>query len=210
MDRIFLKDKAYQELRGLLLDGTFLPGEFLSERKLGEQLGMSKTPIRAALERLEMEGFVRTSPQQGIVVRELSLREICEHYEIRAALEGYTVQQIAGRLTPEQAARVEATLHTQEVCMDANDIPGHVAADAAFHLLLADFLGNQEILRVMQHQRDKIFRVTLHISQQHPDRMAHSLAEHRRIFAAVRDGQAEEAATCMREHLEAGKQYLLH
>ena len=74
---------------------------------------MSKTPVKAALERLEAEGFISVSPQQGIVVRELSVREIADLYEIRAALESYTLRAVAGRLTADQVARVKANLATR-------------------------------------------------------------------------------------------------
>jgi DNA-binding GntR family transcriptional regulator len=206
---LLLKDKAYQELKVLLLDGSYSPGTFLSERNLGEQLGMSKTPIRAALERLEAEGFVTTAPQQGIIVRELSLREMREHYEIRAALESYIVQQIAEKLSPDQIAAVENNLETQLACIQSGDVKGHVQADADFHLLLAGFLGNAEIQKVMQHQRDKMFRVTLQISCQCPARMQTSLAEHTMLFEEIREGHADFAAKKIQAHLETGKQYLL-
>jgi DNA-binding GntR family transcriptional regulator len=209
MKRTFLKDKAYEELKKLIMDGTYSPGTFLSERKLGEQLGMSKTPVRAALERLETEAFIATAPQQGIIVRELSLREIREHYEIRIALETYIVQQIAGKLTPAQLRKLEENLAIQQDCMESEDINGHVEADADFHLLLADFLGNVEIKKVMQHQRDKMFRVAVQISVQNPPRMSSSLNEHNQIFDAIRNGDGDLAVERIQAHFEAGKRYLL-
>jgi DNA-binding GntR family transcriptional regulator len=207
--RTFLKDKAYEALKTFLMDGTYPPGTFLSERKLGGQLGMSKTPIRAALERLETEGFIATAPQQGIVVRELSLREIREHYEIRIALETYIVQQIAGKLISEQLNQLEENLAMQQARMENGDTLGHVEADADFHLLLADFLGNAEILKVMQHQRDKMFRVTVQISVQNPPRMESSLIEHTEIFDAIKNGDGDLAAERIKTHFETGKSYLL-
>ena len=69
--RVFLKDRAYEELKTLILSEALPPGSFLSERALGQKLGMSKTPVRSAIERLENEGFVSVSPQQGVVVRAL-------------------------------------------------------------------------------------------------------------------------------------------
>ena len=85
-DRSLLKEHAYAEIKRSILDNTFAPGSFLAERQLAAQLGMSKTPVRAALERLEMEGFISVSPQQGILVRDLSVHDIADQYEIRSAL----------------------------------------------------------------------------------------------------------------------------
>src|SRR6516162_3334378 len=111
--RSFLKDRAYELIKQRLLNSDYPPGTFLSERQLAENLGMSKTPVKGALERLESEGFITVSPQQGIVVRELSVREIADQYEIRSILESYTLRTIAGHLTPEQIARVRANLEEQ-------------------------------------------------------------------------------------------------
>ena len=79
-----LKEQAYAALKERILTGAFPSGELLSERQLVAELGgMSKTPIRAALERLEADGLVRISPQQGILVREISIREIVEIFDLR-------------------------------------------------------------------------------------------------------------------------------
>lgn len=150
--RTLLKDQAYQQLKQMLLDGTYAPGTFLSERQLAEQLGMSKTPVRAALERVEAEGYITVSPQQGIVVRELSLREIKEHYEIRIALETYIVRRLAGNLTAEQVDQIEDNLAQQVAAIQQNDTQSHVAYDRDFHLMLATFFDNREIVQVMQHR----------------------------------------------------------
>lgn len=196
-------------MKQMLLDGTYAPGTFLSERQLAEQLGMSKTPVRAALERVEAEGYITVSPQQGIVVRELSLREIKEHYEIRIALETYIVRRLAGNLTAEQVDQIEDNLAQQVAAIQQNDTQSHVAYDRDFHLMLATFFDNREIVQVMQHQRDKAYRVTSQISMRHPPRMQASYEEHLGIFEAIRDGDAELAVVRMRDHLRTGRQFIL-
>src|SRR5262245_11966916 len=86
-ERGLMKEHAYADLKQRILSGTIAPGSILAERQLAADLGMSKTPVRAALERLEHEGFITVSPQQGILVRDLSIHEIADQYEIRVALE---------------------------------------------------------------------------------------------------------------------------
>ena len=89
-------------LKQRLLDNDYPPGSFLSERQLAASLGMSKTPIRSALEQVETLGLVAVSPQQGIVVREPSAREITDLFDTRVAVEPFVVSRLAGRgLTPE-------------------------------------------------------------------------------------------------------------
>ena len=87
--RGLLKERAYDEIKRMVLTGELNPGTFLAERQLAARLGMSKTPVRSALERLESEGFIRISPQQGAIIRDLSLDEITDQYEIRTALETF-------------------------------------------------------------------------------------------------------------------------
>src|SRR5438067_11001844 len=95
---------------------------------------MSKTPVKAALERLESEGFITVSPQQGIVVRELSVREIADQYEIRAVLESYVLRTVAGKLTPQQLALVRANLDAQAQLRGSGDVARAVELDAACHI----------------------------------------------------------------------------
>src|SRR5262245_25517969 len=145
-----MKVRAYNEIKQFIQRGDLAPGSFLAERQLADQLGMSKTPIRAALVRLEAEGFVTISPQQGILIRDLTVPEIVDQYEIRAALETYVVRTLAGKLTADQVARLRENLAAQEALTPEVDAAPGVALDVEFHTLFSEFLGNREILGVMQ------------------------------------------------------------
>jgi len=207
--RHLLKDQAYARLKARILQGDFGPGTFLSERQVSAWLQMSKTPIRAALEKLAGEGLIQISPQQGVIVRELSIHEVADHFEIRSALEPFVVRQVAGRLTAEQTQRLRANLHEQELSVRQRDAARNMMLDTAFHLLLCEFLGNREILRVMEQLRDKIHRVILRVFSHNPDRLAVGYEEHCRIAEAVIAGNAEPAARFIQEHLDRGKSILL-
>src|SRR5262245_21513612 len=154
-----LKERAYAGIKHSILSGDYPPGKFLSERQLAGQLGMSKTPVRAALERLDLEGFVTVSPQHGVIVRDLTLQDIADRYEIRVALETFVVRNIAGRLAPAQVERVRVNLEAQKSNCKACDVDRGVALDAEFHMLFCEFLGNREVLRVMSQLREKMHRV---------------------------------------------------
>src|SRR6185503_14051620 len=112
--RRLLADRAYDALKSSLQSGKYPPGTFLSERQLALGLGMSKTPLKSALVRLEQEGFLRISPQQGIVVREPSVQEIVEIFDLREAIETFVVRRIAGKLTSDQASQIKQNLRKQE------------------------------------------------------------------------------------------------
>jgi DNA-binding GntR family transcriptional regulator len=206
--RELMKDRAYVEIKRFIQAGDLTPGLFLAERQLAERLGMSKTPVRAALERLEAEGFVTISPQQGIIVRDLTVHEIAEQYEIRAALEGYTVRTLAGHLTPLQVERLRDNLRSYRE-LKPGEVSRGVELDTEFHTLFPEFLGNREILRVTGQLREKVHRVITKVFQINPGRIGGSYDEHCAIAEAVIRGDGPEAARLVEQHLEYGKQFLL-
>ena len=207
--RMLLKDRAYEEIRARIIDGRLAPGTFVVEGGLAEMLEMSKTPVRAAIGRLEHEGFVAVSPQQGIVIRQMSLEEIVDHFDIRIALETFVVERLADRLTDEQVRALEEILVAQERFARNADVAGYVAHDAHFHLTLCRFAENMEIHRVMTQQHDKLNRVIFRVLRKEPARMDSSTREHRSILDALSAGDGPAAVERIRRHLNFGKQSLV-
>jgi len=204
-----LKVQAYDRLKDAIVTGLYPPATFLSERGLVEELGMSKTPIRAALERLEGEGYVRVSPQQGIVVREPSLREIADQFDIRLALERHVIESLAGHLTAEQIAQLRDNLRRQHEAAEGGDLAESIRLDSAFHLMLCEFHGNQEILAAMRRLREKMTWIIGLVFKQSDDRMSPNHREHESIAEAVIAGDCPTAVAGLRAHLEYGKRSLL-
>lgn len=204
--RELFKNKAYEELRSRLDSRQYQPGMFLSERQLAEELGMSKTPIKAALERLEMEGFITVSPQSGIVVRELTIEEITEMYEIRVALEGFVLKSLAsGGLNPKQMKQWEDNLAAYaEVDERPEGRQRAVALDAEFHMMPCEFLGNRLIINTMQQFSSKMLHVIGRVFSHLPSRVSQSLVEHRQIVESVRLGRGDRARQLSEDHLRVG------
>lgn len=208
-ERVLLKDQAYDRLKDLVLSEAFPPGSFLSERQLAAQLGMSKTPVKAALERLALEGLLTISPQQGIVVREVPVHEIVDLFDIRIALETFTVKCLAGRLGAGQQQRITENLRAQQDAIPVGDVALSTALDEDFHLLLSECLDNHEILRVMLSLRDRLTRVIARVFRRAPNRFEDSYKDHVRIAEALFAADGEEAARRVRDHLEYGKLFLI-
>jgi DNA-binding GntR family transcriptional regulator len=204
-----LKERAYDELKRRILNEAYPPGTFLAERRLAEELGMSKTPVKAALERLELEGFVVVSPQQGIVVREFSVHEIADLYEIRTALESFTLRCIAGRLKAAEIKQLEQNLAAFRETSRTGDIVSAVALDAEFHFLFARILNNHEILRVMENLRQKMHRTITRVFHLSPGRIDASHAEHRAVVDLLIAGDRKGAADLIEQHLQKGKHLIL-
>lgn len=205
-----LQSRAYGEIRRLIVSGEFPPGSFLSERQLASQLGMSKTPVHVALERLEAEGFVVISAQQGIVVRGMSVEDIVDHYELREAVESWVVRRLAGRLSAAQQGELEDNLRQQYAAVEVGDMSQLMALDERMHYLLCSYMNNVEIMSTMERLRDKIHLVILRVTESDRARPADSTAEHDAILKALFAGDGDLAAQLMTEHLEAGKRRILN
>ena len=154
---------------------------------------MSKTPVHAALERLDADGLVTVAAQQGIMVHAISSEDIGDHFEIRDALEPFVVAKLAGRLSSEQVRRLERNLRENRRVVRNADVEANVRLDAEFHHLLCEFLGNREITRVMAQIREKVHTAIYQISSRQPQRMAGSVAEHQGIAAALIAGDGSAA-----------------
>ena len=208
--KMLLKDRAYVQLKDMIQSGMFAPNVFLSERQLVDRLGMSKTPIRSALEHLEIQGLVAVSPQQGIVVRELSAHEVTDLFDMRAAIEPFVVSRLAGRnLAPNQVAIVKANLRDQQAAASAGDAIEATRLDIAFHILLAELLDNQEMFTWLSRCFDKLHRSILRINRLASGRLLKSHEDHAGIVDAVLASKDAEAGACMTEHLRYGRQFLL-
>jgi DNA-binding GntR family transcriptional regulator len=209
--KLLLKDRAYAELKIMIQSGVYAPDTFLSERQLVEKLGMSKTPIRSALEHLEAQGLVAVSPQQGIVVRDLSAREIAELFDIRSAIEPFIVRRLAERrFTSEQSARIKANLKSQRAAVGAEDALAATKLDIEFHILLAELLDNGEMLAWLTRCFDKLERAILRINRLAVNRLPKSQADHASIAMAVLKGRGSVAAKAMVQHLQYGRRFLLN
>lgn len=209
MGRNLLKDDAYERIKQLIQTQAFKPGTFVSERELAARMSMSKTPVRSALERLQTEGFVQISPQQGAVVRESSMHEIVDMIDFRIALEPYVLRRLVGRLSPQQLQRLRENLKQQEWVVEAHDVRRCTQLDADYHLMFCEFVGNQEIVRVMRGLRDRLFRTVLRIFTQDVARVRNSYREHVAIADALEVGDADEAAALLVTHLEYSKRFVV-
>jgi DNA-binding GntR family transcriptional regulator len=204
-----MKETAYVEIKKRILSGDLEQNRFLSERQLAAWLEMSQTPVRAALEKLQIQGLVTISPQQGIVVCEQSVADIADQFEFREALETVIVRNLAGRLTPPQIDRLRDNLERQFKTIQAGDNSQNIELDSAFHLLLCEFHGNREFLRAMESLRDKIHRVILCVQARNPQRLELGYEEHSQIAEAVIRGDREAAARLIVQHLQQGRAILL-
>jgi DNA-binding GntR family transcriptional regulator len=202
-----LKEVAYEEIKELILNETFQPGSFLSERELISMLNMSKTPIKSALTRLEAEGFVTVSSKQGIIINDLSFSRIIDIYDLRTVLETHNVRSVLNRMTEEQFEMIRENLEVTEGIVKVLDVREFAKADHDFHLLISKFAGNEEIHRILLNYNDHLLRITLRHLKKDPNRMKDFYQDHLEIFNLLSEGR-EESVERMRDHLQNSKQKL--
>lgn len=196
VDNHSLGQKVFQTIREDILSGKYKKEEELKEKTIGEELGVSRTPVREALRQLELEGLVTIIPNKGAYVVGFSLQDIQDIYEIRSVLEGLCARRAAVRATSEQIEELEEILYLTEFHVRKGHMEQMVELDSKFHEILYE-AGNSKILehalRDYHHYLERVRKVSL----ASPKRAAQSNEEHRKILEAVKardEKKAEEAA----------------
>ena len=196
--RTLLRDQAYTRLRDAILDGTFEPGEQLKDAELATWLGLSRTPIREALARLEEYGLVETEPNRYTRVAPLSARDARDAFTVYATLEALAASLGVPRLADADLERMRATNRDFADALAAAAVDAALAADDRFHGVLVQASANREIARSLERLRPKIRRLERARFGSLAGRR--SVEQHERIIALCAAGEVERAAEAVREN----------
>jgi len=196
--RTLLRDQAYARLRDAILDGTLEPGEQLKDAELAEWLGLSRTPIREAVARLEEHGLVETAPNRYTRVAPLSARDARDAFPVVAALQALAASLGVPGLTANDLELMRAANRDFAKALRAADVDGAVAADDRFHAVLVLASANREIARSLARLMPKIRRLERARFGSLPGRR--SVEQHERIVALCAAGKAEQATAAVREN----------
>lgn len=193
-------DRAYEALRDDILNWRIAPGTALSETELAVRLGISRTPLRAALARLALEGLVDTSRGRTGVVPDISVESIAQQFEVREALELQAARLAARRRDPAVFQELaESFAHATETLAEGGT-EAYYAVVARFDAAMEDAVGNPAMRSALESVRIHLFRAR-RLAQDNPERLLRAAAEHRLICEAVRDGDGELAASATAVHL---------
>jgi len=195
-------DQAYSQLREEILAWRLLPGTLLSEIELAARLGISRTPLRAALARLALEGLVDTSRGRTGVVSDVSASTITELFELREALETQAARLVARRRDAEVFARLADRFGDAPRLLTEDGIDAYYELIAEFDDALDSSLGNPVYRGALDGVRLHLARAR-RIATDNPERLVRSAEEHRLICTAIRDGDAALAASATTVHLQA-------
>jgi DNA-binding GntR family transcriptional regulator len=191
-----LTELTYRSIKQSLLDGTFNERSRLTEDSLATQLGISKSPVREALNRLEAEGLIYIEARRGAHVRQFSAKEIRDLYDLRAALEGHAID--AATITPKFLRELGESINRTKKLLEAGDKVGHIEEDMRFHAMIATAAGNEELSRVLENVQQKSL---LCRSRSYELSSTTAPVAHKRIYLALKSGDKTEAQIAMREHI---------
>ncbi len=204
---VSLADQVFERLESDIITGVYARGEILTELKLVEQLGVSRTPIREALRRLEQERLIKDSGK-GSVVLGITVDDLLDIMEIRKRTEGLAAYYATKNITPEGIKELRDILNLHIFYYEKQDIERACQMDDKFHTMLYKFSGRSVICDTLT----PLYRKTLRyrkISVEEQSRLACSIDEHKAILEAIVSGDAELAANLTRQHVIKAKENMI-
>lgn len=200
-----LRADVHQELLALILQGSLTPGQRVQDTELAHRFGVSRTPVREALLRLEREGFVSSQLHQGFTVKPLSEMEIREVYPLVALLECSALNQIPGPAPK----KIEQLDRLSRAVRQASSNPLRcIELDQAWHRALVAEAGNQHLFRMLDDLKRTLFRYE-YAFMQVSGWIAESLKEHRAIAASLEHGKRRQAVHLLQAHWDRTQQSIL-
>ncbi|MEV4601062.1 GntR family transcriptional regulator [Amycolatopsis sp. NPDC049253] len=192
--------RSLDVLRGMVRDGQLQPGQRLNEVELARALGISRGPLREAIQRLASEGLLNVVPHRGAYVRTFDADELRDLYELRTALETHAVRLAARRADNEDLRDLDDLLRATEEVLES-DVDTAYPGELDFHHRVVALSGNQSILRAFADANNQI-QLARSRSGRQPRRARDAFKEHREVLRALAAGDADVAARLMDEHLQ--------
>lgn len=203
-----LREVVCESLREAIRNGVLKPGERIMEIQLAEELGVSRTPVREAIRKLELEGYVVMMPRRGTYVANMSIRDINEIFEIRTALESLSNGLAAEHITDEELEHLQRLLVIIGGYIKDGNIEKIVETDIEFHDLMYHAARNQRLVGIISNLRDQLTRFRT-LSMSYPGRLEATLDEHKAIVEAIANGDRKAASKAAEQHMENSEKTLL-
>ncbi|MFD8735733.1 GntR family transcriptional regulator [Streptomyces sp. NPDC059618] len=193
-------DRVYAHVKDGVLERRYEGGALLTEGELADAVGVSRTPVREALLRLEAEGLIKLYPKKGALVLPVSAQEIADVVETRQLVEEHAARK-AVPASPLLLARLEELLERQKEQAAAGDLAAAAVTDRCFHAEIVRSGGNEILSRLYDQLRDRQLRMGVAVMHAHPDRITKTLVEHEQILDALRSGDADAVVGLIHGHV---------
>lgn len=204
-----LQQQAYEYIKDRILGGEFLPDTLYSETKLSSQIGISRTPMREALQCLSQDGYITIVPSKGFQIRQLTEKDMLESIQVRCAIEGYCTTVIATQINTKKGKELLAALEelleqmkhfASKAAIDHEALEEFIDADHEFHLMLIEYIENDEFQQLFQRLM-YLIRLTSNTALSKEGRIAETLSEHEAYFNALKAGEVHKAYELLIHHL---------
>ena len=203
-----LRELVCENLIDAINKGILSPGERLMEIQIAEEMGVSRTPVREAIRKLELEGFVVMIPRRGTYVANISIKDINEVYEIRSALDILAGGLAAERINDDEIEEMRELLLISEKHIEENNLAKIVETDSKFHDVLYTASRNERLVSIISNLREQITSIRGQ-SMNYPGRLVDTLDEHKEIVESIAARDIDRAQEAVRVHLENAEQTLL-
>lgn len=194
-------EKVYRRIRETIMEGSLLPGTRLVEEATAQGLGVSRTPVREAIFRLESEGLVSRDERGGAIVAELTSEEIEDIYAVRSALEGLAARMAAGKMSQREFVRLEHTQARLEAAAEAMDAEALASLNFSFHEVILRATHNVTLVGFMEQIHASLRRAT-QTTMAYPGRAEEAMAEHRDLIRALKQNDSADAERIARQHID--------
>ncbi|MBV9799345.1 MAG: GntR family transcriptional regulator [Solirubrobacterales bacterium] len=198
--RELLADRAYAQLRDRIVTLRIPPGAPIDEDRLGEELGMGRTPVREAIKRLALENLVTVFPRRGTFASEINITDLSQIADVRGVLEGHAAYRAAQRITDAQRTELAELLQDLSHSEGSDDAEALMTLDARVHRLIFRCAGNPYLEQTL----GRYFNLSLRIWHLVIDRLPHMFArvhEHEEVLRAIANGEADRARDVLIEHI---------
>ena len=195
-----LRDVVFNTLREAILKGDLKPGERLMELQLASKLGVSRTPIREAIRKLELEGLAVTTPRKGAEVAKMTLKDMEDVLEIRDALDELAVRIACQKISDEQLKQLEDMKELFEKSTQTGNVKKIAEADVTFHDVIYEATGNPKLVTLLNNLREQVYRYRVEYIKD-PKNYPTLIAEHEAILESLKNRDVKNAVEAMHVHV---------
>ncbi|MDO4745689.1 MAG: GntR family transcriptional regulator [Bacillota bacterium] len=204
-----LREMVYEELKMQILTGAIVPGTRMMEVELAKEIGVSRTPIREAIRKLEKEGLVTIEPRRGAYASQISTEDMVEILEVRQNMEGLAAFFAASRMSEEKMVELKEVSKCYNEAVKAGNMEDMIKHDTKFHRIIVESCNNKVLVQMIEQLQELVLRFR-YIYYDNFKRAENMPEEHAEILAAIENGDAEAARYAADVHIDRLKELVIH
>lgn len=203
-----LREIVYGELKRQILIGEIVPGTRMMEVELAEVMGVSRTPVREAIRKLEIEGLVKIEPRKGAYASDISVKDMLDVLEVREDMEAFAAALTARRITAEEVDEMEEANDEYNKAIHSGDTDAIIKSDEAFHKTIVKITGNKTLMSMIEAIQELATRFR-YLYYDDFSRYENMPREHEEIIQAIKTGDEDKAREVARDHVNRLKQFVV-